>query len=152
MNSDSPVVFVVDDDHRVREALSSLISSVGLQVAVFGSASEFLESERPDAPACLILDLQLPDSSGLELQHQLLNGDAPPIVFISGHGDIPSSVRAIKAGAIEFLSTTRNCSERFTLPSIKIESRVKRDRNSPNCKGSTGFSRLANVRFSLSWW
>lgn len=103
MNSESPVVFVVDDDHRVREALSSLISSVGLQVAVFGSAADFLESERPDAPACLVLDLQLPGTSGLELQQQLLAGDAPPIVFISGHGDIPSSVRAIKAGAIEFL-------------------------------------------------
>ena len=104
MNSDSPVVFVVDDDHRVREALSSLISSVGLRVAVFGSAAEFLEFERPDAPACLVLDLQLPGTSGLELQQQLLAGDTPPIVFISGHGDIPSSVRAIKAGAIEFLS------------------------------------------------
>ena len=104
MNSDRPIVFVVDDDHRIREALSSLISSVGLRVAVFESAAEFLESEKPDAPACLVLDLQLPGSSGLELQQQLLTGDAPPIVFISGHGDIPSSVRAIKAGAIEFLS------------------------------------------------
>jgi FixJ family two-component response regulator len=104
MNSDTPVVFVVDDDHRVREALSSLISSVGLRVAAFGSAAEFLDYEKPDAPACLILDLQLPGSSGLELQQQLLAGDAPPIVFISGHGDIPSSVRAMKAGAIEFLS------------------------------------------------
>src|SRR5579864_3862562 len=104
MNADSPVVFVVDDDHRVREALSSLISSAGLRVAVFGSASEFLECEKPDAPACLILDLQLPGTSGLELQQQLVNEDAPPIVFISGHGDIPSSVRAMKAGAIEFLS------------------------------------------------
>jgi FixJ family two-component response regulator len=104
VNSDSPVVFVVDDDHRVREALSSLISSTGLRVAVFGSAAEFLEYEKPDAPACLVLDLQLPGTSGLELQQQLVGGDAPPIVFISGHGDIPSSVRAMKAGAIEFLS------------------------------------------------
>lgn len=102
MNSGLPIVFVVDDDHRVREALSSLISSAGLRVAVFGSAAEFLEFNRPDAPACLVLDLQLPGTSGLELQQQL--ADAPPIVFITGHGDIPSSVRAIKAGAIEFLS------------------------------------------------
>ena len=102
MSSESPVVFVVDDDHRVREALSSLISSAGLRVEVFGSAAEFLECERPDAPACLILDLQLPGTSGLELQQHLLTGDAPTIIFISGHGDIPSSVRAIKAGAIEF--------------------------------------------------
>lgn len=104
MNPDNPIVFVVDDDHRVREALSSLISSAGLRVAVYGSAAEFLESEKPDAPACLVLDLQLPGTSGLELQQQLLTGDTPPIVFISGHGDIPSSVRAMKAGAIEFLT------------------------------------------------
>ena len=104
MNPDSPIVFVVDDDFRVRESLCSLIISRGLHVAVFGSAAEFLEYEKPDAPACLILDLQLPGTNGLELQHQLTNGDAPPIVFISGHGDIPSSVRAMKAGAIEFLS------------------------------------------------
>lgn len=104
MNSDSPIVFVVDDDYRVREALSSLISSVGLRVAVFGSAAEFMESDKPDAPACLILDLQLPGASGLELQRQLATEDAPPIVFITGHGDIASSVRAMKAGALEFLS------------------------------------------------
>jgi len=73
-------------------------------VAAFGSAAEFLESEKPDAPACLILDLELPDVSGLELQQELAAGDAPPIVFITGHGDVPSSVRAMKAGAIEFLS------------------------------------------------
>jgi FixJ family two-component response regulator len=104
MNPDSPIVFVVDDDFRVREALSRLISSVGLAVAAFGSAAEFMESEKPDAPACLVLDLQLPGTNGLELQHQLAAGDAPPIVFITGHGDIPSTVRAMKAGAIEFLS------------------------------------------------
>jgi FixJ family two-component response regulator len=103
MKSESPLVFVVDDDQRVREALSSLISSAGLQVAVFGSAAEFLGFERPEVPGCLILDLQLPGASGLELQQQLLARDTPPIVFISGHGDIPSSVRAMKAGAIEFL-------------------------------------------------
>jgi FixJ family two-component response regulator len=103
-NPDNPIVFIVDDDQRVREALSSLISSVRLRVAAFGSATEFLESEKPDAPACLILDLQLPDVSGLELQQELAAVDAPPIVFITGHGDIPSSVRAMKAGAIEFLS------------------------------------------------
>ena len=103
MNSKDPIVFVVDDDHRVREALSSLLGSVGLQVVAFGSAAEFLESEKPDSPACLVLDLELPDTSGLELQRKLAAGDGPPIVFITGHGDIPSSVRAMKAGAIEFL-------------------------------------------------
>jgi FixJ family two-component response regulator len=104
MNSDSPIVFVVDDDYRVRQALSSLISSVGLRVAAFNSAAEFLESEKPDVPACLVLDLQLPGTSGLELQQQLIAGEALPIIFVTGHGDIPSSVRAMKAGAVEFLS------------------------------------------------
>ena len=104
MNSESPVVFVVDDDHRVREALSSLISSAGFRVAVFASAAEFLEYEQPDVASCLVLDLQLPGTNGLEVQQQLAAGDAPPIIFISGHGDVPSSVRAMKAGAIEFLS------------------------------------------------
>ena len=104
MNPEKPVVFVVDDDYRVREALSSLISSVGLDVAAFGLAAEFLQSEKPDSPACLVLDIQLPGTTGLELQRELAAGAAPPIVFITGHGDIPSSVRAMKAGAIEFLS------------------------------------------------
>jgi FixJ family two-component response regulator len=103
MTSDDPIVFVVDDDHRVREALSSLIASAGLRVTAYGSAAEFLEAEKPDAPACLVLDLQLPGSSGLELQRELADGAGPPIIFITGHGDIPSSVRAMKAGAIEFL-------------------------------------------------
>jgi FixJ family two-component response regulator len=104
MSSDSPIVFVVDDDLRVREALSSLISSMGLRVGVFGSAKEYLEADKPDAPACLVLDLQLPDTNGLELQRKLADVDSPPIIFISGHGDVPSSVSAMKAGAIEFLS------------------------------------------------
>jgi FixJ family two-component response regulator len=104
MNSETPFVYVVDDDQRVREALSSLISSAGFRVATFQSAAEFLESEKKDAAACLVLDLQLPGTSGLELQQQLADGDAPPIIFMSGHGDVPSSVRAMKNGATEFLS------------------------------------------------
>ena len=92
MTPDKPIVFVVDDDYRIREALSSLIASVGLRVAAYGSAAEFLEAEKPDAPACLVLDLQLPGSSGLELQRELADGSGPPIIFITGHGDIPSSV------------------------------------------------------------
>ena len=124
MNPDSPFVFVVDDDHRVREALSSLISSVGLRVAVFSSAAEFLESEKPDAPACLVLDLQLPDASGLELQQQLVGEDAPPIVFITGHGDVPSSVRAMKAGALEFLSKPFDEQELLQA----IDAAIERDR------------------------
>ena len=104
MTADRPVVFVVDDDGRVREALSSLLSSAGLDVAVFGSATEFLEADKPDTATCLVLDLELPDIHGLELQKDLAEREAPPIVFITGHGDIPSSVKAMKAGAVEFLS------------------------------------------------
>jgi FixJ family two-component response regulator len=103
MTVERPVVFVVDDDARVRDALSSLLTSAGLDVAVFGSATAFLEADKPDAPACLVLDLELPDINGLELQKELADRDAPPIVFITGHGDVPSSVKAMKAGAVEFL-------------------------------------------------
>ena len=104
MNSGEPIVFVVDDDFRVREALTSLLSSAGYQVKAFATGAAFLNAEKPDAPACLILDLQLPDASGLDLQSDLADREAPPIVFISGHADVPSSVRAMKSGAIEFLS------------------------------------------------
>jgi FixJ family two-component response regulator len=104
MMSDSPIVFVVDDDSRVRDALCNLIASVGLRVSAFSAASEFLACDKPDAPSCLVLDLELPDVNGLELQRELAAREAPPIVFITGHGDIPSSVRAMKAGAVEFLS------------------------------------------------
>jgi FixJ family two-component response regulator len=104
MKADNPIVFVVDDDHRMQEALSSLVEAMGFRVATFGSASEFLESEKPDSPACLILDLELPDINGLELQQELADREAPPVIFVTGHGDIPSSVRAMKAGAIEFLT------------------------------------------------
>src|SRR5262245_39972380 len=104
MKQDDPIVFVVDDDHRMQEALSSLVEAMGFRVATFGSASEFLEAEKPDSPACLILDLELPDINGLELQRELADREAPPVIFVTGHGDIPSSVRAMKAGAVEFLT------------------------------------------------
>jgi FixJ family two-component response regulator len=103
MSKDNPIVYVLDDDYRVREALTSLLSSVGFRVEVFASAAEYLKFKRPDSPACLILDLQLPGMSGLDLQREIAGGDAPAIVFVTGHGDVPSSVRAMKAGAIEFL-------------------------------------------------
>jgi FixJ family two-component response regulator len=103
MTQDNPIVYVLDDDYRVREALSSLLLSVGLRVEAFASATEYLDFKKPDSPACLILDLELPGMSGLELQREIAGDDAPPIVFVTGHGDVPSSVRAMKAGAIEFL-------------------------------------------------
>ena len=100
----NPIVFVVDDDLSVREALSSLIRSVGLGVETFASAREFLEFQRPDAPACLVLDVRMPGLSGLELQRELSQaGRGIPIIFITGHGDIPMTVRAMKAGAVDFL-------------------------------------------------
>jgi FixJ family two-component response regulator len=104
MKPDDPIVFVVDDDPRMQEALSSLVEAMGFRVTTFGSASEFLEAEKSDSPACLLLDLELPDISGLELQRELADREAPPVVFVTGHGDIPSSVRAMKAGAVEFLT------------------------------------------------
>ena len=103
MSKDDPIVYVLDDDYRVREALTSLLSSVGFRVEVFASAAEYLKFKKPDSPACLILDLELPGMSGLDLQREIAGGDAPAIVFVTGHGDVPSSVRAMKAGAIEFL-------------------------------------------------
>lgn len=99
-----PIVFVVDDDLSVREALSSLIRSVGLRVETFASAQEFLRYQRPDVTACLVLDVRMPGLSGLDLQRELTHAEKRiPIIFITGHGDIPMSVRAMKAGAIEFL-------------------------------------------------
>jgi FixJ family two-component response regulator len=101
----SAYVFVVDDDPLVREVLSSLIRSVGLEAAVFESAAEFQAYRRPNAPCCLVLDVRLPGVSGLDLQRALVAaGDTLPIIFITGHGDVPMSVTAMKAGAVEFLS------------------------------------------------
>jgi FixJ family two-component response regulator len=103
MSKDNSIVYVLDDDYRVREALTGLLSSVGFRVEVFASAAEYLKFKKPDSPACLILDLQLPGMSGLDLQREIAGSDAPAIVFVTGHGDVPSSVRAMKAGAVEFL-------------------------------------------------
>ena len=106
-------MFVVEDDASVREALSGLIRSVGLRAELFSSAQAFLKDKRPASPACLVLDVRLPGLSGLDLQRELAAQDNTiPIIFITGHGDIPMSVRAMKAGAVEFLtnrSATRTC-------------------------------------------
>jgi len=126
-----PVVFIVDDDASVREALSSLIRSIGLQVETFSSAGEFLRQSETDAPSCLVLDVRLPDLSGLALQRELAaKKNGIPIIFITGHGDIPMSVRAMKAGATEFL--TKPFSEQDLLEAIRqairrdIDERKKR--------------------------
>jgi FixJ family two-component response regulator len=98
------IVFVVDDDAPVRRALKRLIGSVGYQVELFGSAQEFLAARRPDVPSCLVLDIRLPGISGLDFQRHLAEANIRiPIIFITGHGDIPMTVRAMKAGAVEFL-------------------------------------------------
>jgi FixJ family two-component response regulator len=105
MTAEEPIVFVIDDDRGVREATKSLILSVGLRVETFRTAQEFLSRKRPDAPGCLVLDVRLPGLSGLDLQRELTKAGTPiPIVFITGHGDVPMSVQAMKAGAVEFLT------------------------------------------------
>jgi FixJ family two-component response regulator len=105
MTNSDPIVFVVDDDASVRDAIRKLIASVGLRVETFGSAREFLSFKRPEAPSCLVLDVRLPDLSGLEFQRDLAEDNIHlPIIFITGHADVPMTVRAMKAGAVEFLS------------------------------------------------
>lgn len=104
MNENKPIVFIVDDDRSIRETLDSLIRSIELNVRTFCTAQDFLQFKRPDAPGCLVLDVGLPGFNGLDFQYKLTeSNNALPIVFISGHGDVPMSVRAIKAGAIDFL-------------------------------------------------
>ena len=119
------IVYVVDDDSSIRQALSSLLRSVGLQVETYGSAREFLGAPRAEAPACLVLDVRLPDGSGLDLPDELRNLDVPlPIIYITGHGTIPMSVRAMKSGALEFL--TKPFRDEDLLGAIKVA--LERDR------------------------
>ena len=121
----APVVFVVDDDPSVRSSLKFLISTVGLQVESFDSADTFLHRKPPDAPSCLVLDVRLPGLSGLDLQRELAARNIRiPIVFVTGHGDIPMSVRAMKAGAVEFL--TKPFHDQDLLDAIRIA--LERDR------------------------
>src|SRR5215471_13277084 len=105
MSETDAIVFVVDDDAPMRESLKNLIRSVGLRAELFASAQEFLRTKRPDVPSCLVLDVRMPGLSGLDLQKRTTEaGIEIPIIFITGHGDIPMSVRAMKAGAVEFLT------------------------------------------------
>jgi FixJ family two-component response regulator len=126
-NAEEPIVFVIDDDASVREALRNLFRSVGLRVEVFGSTSEFLQSKLPDVPSCLILDIRLPRVSGLDFQAELADaGIHIPIIFMTGHGDIPMSVRAMKAGAVDFL--TKPFRDQDMLDAVTTA--IERDRNS----------------------
>jgi FixJ family two-component response regulator len=125
MREEQPVVFVIDDDASVRDAIADLLRSVGLTVESFGSTQEFLQRERPDVPGCIVLDVRLPGPSGLEFQRTLSNSSIHlPIIFISGHGDIAMSVRAMKSGAIEFL--TKPVPEQQLLDAIQTG--IERDR------------------------
>jgi FixJ family two-component response regulator len=104
-DDEAPTVVVIDDDQSVREALQGLLQSVGLRVALFSSVREFLDSNRTDLPGCFVLDVRLPGKSGLDFHDDLIKANVPmPVIFISGHADVPMSVRAMKAGAVEFLT------------------------------------------------
>jgi len=125
MPEKKPIVFVVDDDVSVREGLGSLIRSAGLGVETFASAQKFLDSPRSDVASCLVLDVRLPGLSGLDLQKQMAKANIEiPIIFITGHGDVPTSVRAMKAGAVEFL--TKPFRDRDLLDAI--QQAIRRDR------------------------
>src|SRR3954463_15492372 len=105
MPEDNPTVLVVDDDPQMRDSIGQLLRSLGMETQLFESVSDFLKSEEPDGPTCLVLDVRLPGRSGLEFQHDLAAANRNlPIIFVTGHGDIPMTVQAMKGGAIEFLT------------------------------------------------
>jgi len=125
MSEHAAVVFVIDDDPSMLRSLASLLRSVGLEARVFSSAPEFMRAQRPDAPGCLVLDVRLPGMSGLAFQQELAKaGIALPVIFITGHGDVPMSVRAMKAGAVEFL--TKPFDDQLLLDAI--HGAIERDR------------------------
>jgi len=130
-----PIVFIVDDDLSVRRSTERLIRSAGFKVLTFTSAREFLASQRPEGPACLVLDVRMPGLSGMELQRELTqSGTHIPIIFITGHGDIPMSVRAMKAGAVEFL--TKPFRSRSLLEAVRAA--IERDRSAHKARAETG--------------
>jgi RNA polymerase sigma factor (sigma-70 family) len=144
VNEEQPIVFVIDDDPSVREALDSLLRSVALKVQLFGSAQEFLDAERPNAPGCIVLDVRLPGRSGLDFQHDLTrSGIHLPIIFITGHGDIPMSARAFKAGAIEFLTKPFRDQEFLDAVLLGIgQDRARRENKSNNAELQKCFESL----------
>jgi DNA-binding NtrC family response regulator len=142
MNEGNAFVFVVDDDTSVRESLRNLIRSAGFNVQTFSSAQEFLMSQRPKDPSCLVLDVQLPGLSGLDLQQELAKGGVEiPIIFITGHGDIPMSVRAMKAGALEFLTKPVNDEDLLDA----IQQAIARDHRARQPQGETGQSNFEDI-------
>jgi FixJ family two-component response regulator len=139
-----PVVCIIDDDVSLCEALASLFRSVGLQVQVFGSAPEFLQSKLPDGPSCLVLDVRLPGLSGLDFQSELAKANIQiPIVFMTGHGDIPMTVRAMKAGAVEFLPKPFRDQDMLDAVQTGLErDRARRRSASDNSKLKANFDSL----------
>src|ERR1022692_3679273 len=130
-----PIVFIVDDDLSVRRSTERLIQSAGLKVQTFTSAKEFLKNARFEGPACLVLDVRMPGLSGMDLQRELTQaGILVPIIFITGHGDIPMSVRAMKAGAVEFL--TKPFRSRALLDAVRAA--IERDRSAHKARSETG--------------
>ena len=135
------LVFVIDDDASIRDAISRLLHAIGLTVRTFGSAREFLQHRLPDIPACLVLDVRLPGLSGLDLQREMVErGIHVPVIFITGHGDIPMSVQAMKAGAVEFL--TKPFRDQDLLDAVR--SGIQRDR-----KGRKERAEVAKLREDL---
>jgi FixJ family two-component response regulator len=139
-NSGKSIVFIVDDDPLIRGSVSSLLRSVGLQTCVFDSTSEFLREKRPQLPSCLVLDVRLPGASGLEFQAELSSRNIHiPVIFMTGHGDIPMTVRAMKAGAVEFL--TKPFREQDMLDAVKLalqrdQSRIESEKTSSGLKSN----------------
>jgi FixJ family two-component response regulator len=139
-----PVVFIVDDDSSVRESLTELFTSVGLQVAAFGSPAQFLRDRTLDGPGCLVLDVRLPGASGLDFQADLARADIQlPIIFITGHGDIPMTVRAMKAGAVEFL--TKPIRDQDLLDAVQRALDLDRARREQNRSVTALRSRFASL-------
>ncbi len=135
MTDPDPIVFIVDDDLSVRRSTERLVQSAGLKVQTFTSAQEFLKNAKIDGPACLVLDVRMPGLSGMDLQRELTqSGIHIPIIFITGHGDIPMSVRAMKAGAVEFL--TKPFRSRSLLDAIRPA--IERDRSAHKVRSETG--------------
>jgi FixJ family two-component response regulator len=132
--AETPTVFVIDDDDSLRDALARLFRSVGLEVKAFAAASDFLKTTPPEAPSCLVLDVRLPGQSGLDFQAELANANIEiPIVFMTGHGDIPMTVQAMKAGAIEFLP--KPFRDQDMLDAVRIG--LDRDRSRRESAGNT---------------
>jgi FixJ family two-component response regulator len=140
-----PIVFVIDDDASMRKALTSLFRSVGLRADVFGSAPEFLQSKLPDIPSCLVLDIRLPGPSGLDFQNELAKANIHiPIIFVTGHGDIPMTVRAMKGGAVDFL--TKPFRDQDMLDAVATA--IERDRK--RRKDEKVLSQLRSLRAALT--